>query len=784
MSFTITLKNYEPSADQKKLSKGRLPTKHGMTVRGAFGAFTPQVKNLLAMHGFIRNEKSQDVIMWSLKPTSAPPPLYMVEVLKSYGKVVVGRDIQVRIDTALGYQKRQADLFEFDESTGPPGGKGAIKIGFESGLFVASCNADDQARKTYLEGAGWRPRPLRSENPGNRPLIAKYGNAPWVTKEATMAANLAFLMPSDVLEKFRAQRQHENEILKRSRDTGLPAEGRCIPLSPQAIADGKKPFDFQEGGVLNASRSGTKKRRGAIIGDDMGLGKSIQLAGLIGLEANAQKIVVFCKANMKLKLKEEIEYWSWRGHNNPIPPVTVLSGRSDTFDVENPGIIILNYDIAENYRPLLEQVKWDIIAADETQNICNPDAGRTRAVLGNVRDGYPMLPLAEGGIIALMSGTLPNKIERLFTLLSATRPDVFGDTEDDRRRFINRYCPPQMIAVRKPKKGTPKDAELNEGNSYVMLIPLEGEPMRMAELFFRMRRCGVLTARLKSDMKGILPDKSRYPIQLPIKLSKEVKEQLRQGEADMERIALQVAAESEREGIIAARGTPEYASRVINVISGITRDMPEFQEVSNLRKNLGILKAPYAADYIIQECEEEDAGGGLEKNERRKKFISAHHKEVVKIIRDRLEARYPGSTIVYDGSVTTDKKRKRLVDEFQDRSEDSARFLIGSQSASTGITLTAAADMYSVEMFWDPNDMEQTEDRIYRIGQELPVEIGYMFVPDSYDLRVGMVMIRKAETAQRIYHKPDLSGTALSKVVSRTRTTADLLGNSTEHRHG
>ena len=90
----------------------------------------------------------------------------------------------------------------------------------------------------------------------------------------------------------------------------------------------------------------------------------------------------------------------------------------------------------------------------------------------------------------------------------------------------------------------------------------------------------------------------------------------------------------------------------------------------------------------------------------------------------------------------SDKKRQKIIDQFQ---EDPSKrvIIIISLSGATGTTLTAAARMRVVEMDWLPANMIQIEDRIWRIGQLQNVDIGYLFIPESMDVKLGNLIIER-----------------------------------------
>ena len=473
---------------------------------------------------------------------------------------------------------------------------------------------------------------------------------------------------------------------------------------------------------------------------------TIQAIGVLSSKPDYKRVLIVCKSNMKEKWKSEIQTWMARGE---MPEIGIWSGR-DTPMPDTPFVIV-NYEITPDHMDELHGVEWDCVILDEAHNVTNEEAQRTKALLGNDVDDLAMLPIREGGALLELTGTLPSKIERLWPLVSRARPDIFGSGYQDRLRFMNRYAPANLIA-----KTFRKTDHRGKESEFVRLIPIETTPMRMAELQIRLRASGALTARLKEDMDGILPPTSRFPGELPFRFTEAEIDELKALEGDIEKVMDRISLDVGLEGLAAVADPAERARRIIDIFDTKMEEIkgrPEFYEISRLRARIGLIKAPYVARYVIDETlGDED----IDLEFRPKTVIYAHHADVISRIRDELEEQFPGSTIVYDGKVTTDAKRKKLVDQFQN--DNRKRFFIMSQSGATGITLTRACRLYVAETDWDPQNAAQIEDRIWRIGQMLPVLIGYMYVPGSYDLHVGMTVMRKMEITMRLYHDLDLSG--------------------------
>lgn len=423
---------------------------------------------------------------------------------------------------------------------------------------------------------------------------------------------------------------------------------------------------------------------------------------------------------MKIKWTREIDKWMVnRG-------LTVAYAEGSDFPDTN--VVVINYDILQKNIEKLRARRWDLILTDEAHNLKNEEAQRTKAVLGDLLDldGVQMLPLAERGQLVHLTGTpKPNRVSELWPLLTSSRPDIWGRGPKAREIFLNRYQPPFLI-----KK------KMRRGNREVeMIIPMDGKPQRETELQLRMRGSGSFIRRLKRDTD--LPPKFRTPLEIPVRLSKEDKALLREAEADLNALMTRVSGTDMRVGESRAAGV------VISAISLIDPDTPSFNELARVRRNLGLVKAPHCAKFLLDELEDES---DMAPENQTKTVVFAHHKEVIRVIYEESEKRMPGTFLVYDGSVKP-SERQPIIDRFQ--TDDAIRGIIISLAGATGITLTASARMRVVEPDWTPSNTVQIEDRIWRIGQERNVDIGYMSVAGTLDARIGNALVDKMESDEK-----------------------------------
>ena len=109
--------------------------------------------------------------------------------------------------------------------------------------------------------------------------------------------------------------------------------------------------------------------------------------------------------------------------------------------------------------------------------------------------------------------------------------------------------------------------------------------------------------------------------------------------------------------------------------------------------------------------------------EDRKCLVFCHHRAMVAGVVDLLEEQDVGFVKI-DGGVGSEE-RARLVQRFQN--DTSCRVAVLSlKAANTGLTLTVAELVVFAELFWNPGDLLQAEDRAHRIGQTRAVTCQYL----------------------------------------------------------
>ena len=137
-----------------------------------------------------------------------------------------------------------------------------------------------------------------------------------------------------------------------------------------------------------------------------------------------------------------------------------------------------------------------------------------------------------------------------------------------------------------------------------------------------------------------------------------------------------------------------------------------------------------------------------------KLVIFAWHRAAVEDLADDLKDRNPA--VLYGGM--TEKAREEAKDKFVQ--DESCRVLIANiQSGGVGIDglQKVCSSCCFVECSVTPADHDQAEDRLCRIGQELPVTCYYLLAPNTIDEDLVAILARKTNTLSKVIdgHKAD-----------------------------
>jgi hypothetical protein len=371
-----------------------------------------------------------------------------------------------------------------------------------------------------------------------------------------------------------------------------------------------------------------------------------------------------------------------------------------SLDVGHPAedgainVLIINYDIAHAWRPLIDQIEWDVLIADEAHALKNPKAARTQAVLG----GGDHEPIKATQRVLLTGTPIVNRPIELWPLVQALDPQGLGANFFG---FAKRYCAGHRNRFGWDFSGASHLDELQD----------------------RLRG-SIMVRRLKSDVLKELPAKRRQLV--PIEATGALAKVAGRMDAAWERAELEAERLRAMAEMAKAEGEKSYKRAVENLSS---HQRAAFAELSKVRHELALAKVPAVIEHAKDLLETAD-----------KLVIMVHHQDVAQQVHDDLHAAGYGPVMVH-GAVSLDQ-RQRAVDAFQ--TLPAARVFVGTiRAAGVGLTLTASSTVLFGELDWVPGNVSQAEDRCHRIGQTNSVLVQHLVVDGSLDARLAQVLVDK-----------------------------------------
>ena len=421
-----------------------------------------------------------------------------------------------------------------------------------------------------------------------------------------------------------------------------------------------------------------------LLADDMGLGKSaqaIRAADKLGLK----KLLVVCPAIARINWSRELVKF---GLVKRVVHV-ILDGKKPIPD--DAETVIVNYDLLPKRLPELRLRDWDVLVLDEVHLIKNPQAERTKAVVGSAKFGPGVI--TKCARVWGLSGTLmPNHSGELWVVSRAIVPQIarsLGITNYE--SWLERFT------IRRPT---------DWGWLVSRSINLDVLSAAMRPYMLR---------RTKAEVLKDLP---------PYRVSDWVVE------------ADEAALKAARMGADTKDEVKLLKSVYADLQGATSLDALE-PALASLRRLVARLKCKGVAELVTER---------LQADPSEKIVIFGIHRNGL----DLLQAALKDFNIArVDGSVTGEK-RQRQIDSFQNDPECRV-FLAQSSACATAVTLTAASVAVFLELDFTPANNAQCIGRLHRIGQKRSVEVVIASLADSVDEVVNAILGRKLRDIREFY---------------------------------
>ena len=451
-------------------------------------------------------------------------------------------------------------------------------------------------------------------------------------------------------------------------------------------------YPYQKEGIRFAVKAGK-----AIIADEMGLGKTIQAIAAAEIylrEGMADSVLVVCPTSLKYQWKKEIEKFTGGdmteivdehgGQTMTVPKVIVIEGASfkrKRLYTSSAPYKIVSYNTACNDIREMGRLSAGVLIMDEIQRLKNWDTQISRAAR-KIDSDYAVL----------LSGTpLENKLEELYANME----------------LVDQFCLGPYYKFK--EEHILLDQETGKVIGYKNLNAI-GEQIR--EQLLRRTKKGVrLQLPKRSDQYLLVPMTSAqadYHAEYKWELTKILNKYKKfhyMSEQDRRRLML-----------LLSQMRMVADSTFILEQNLKTRQDVKIAEVMNL------------LDNVFANGDE-------------KVVIFSEWERMARLVAIELEKR--GIRFEYlNGSISA-KQRGQLVEYFTTLPE--SRVFISTDAGSTGLNLQVASILINLDLPWNPAVLEQRIARIYRLGQEKPVQILNLVSKDS--IEEGMIAKLRFKTS-------------------------------------
>ena len=446
-----------------------------------------------------------------------------------------------------------------------------------------------------------------------------------------------------------------------------------------------------------------------ILADGMGSGKSIQSI-VASICTNVDKILIICPASVKSTWKRELRYYVDE------KDITIVNGNNWG---ETTKFTIINYDILDNFYTVpTENVIEEVVTKDENNNTITKIVTKTKkstkkAVIEECMKNSRLFQEKFGCVIV-------DEVHRMVNNKSI-RYQVIDD-------LFKRTRPPFRFLL----TGTPMTNK--PMNLYYILKLIDAE-VTDDYRFYVKRYCGGKEMKLRTGKKILIANDATNLDELKEKIKHNYIRRLLSQMSDMVKKNIEVKEYdlNEKQTIRYNELWDEYVKAQEEKGNNDSEAYRQLVEGTIVRQYLAKEMIPntiHLAEEIIDNDE--------------KVIISCTYTEEV----NELKKYFGKIAVVYDGKMTSKQKDKS---EYEFMNNPKIKVFIGQiDSASVGLTLTAATKLIFNSFSFSSHVLKQMEDRIYRLTQTKDVTCYYQVFTDSISQHVYNTVLKKELMANTI----------------------------------
>lgn len=541
--------------------------------------------------------------------------------------------------------------------------------------------------------------------------------------------------------------------------------------------------------------------KGAILADEVGLGKTIE-AGLLIAQKWAERkrrLLVILPANLRKQWSQELE-------DKFYLPSVIIETRSFNEAIRagnlNPfqqdAIVLCSYQFARSKEPYLRQTAWDLVVIDEAHRLRNVYKNSSKIALA-IKQAVARFPK-----VLLTATPLQNSLLELYGLVSIIDDFAFGDLQSYRSRFSRLGDNTDFAELKERLAPLCKRTLRRQVLEYVKYTNRHALVQEFVPTPEEQRLYDLVSNYLQRDALYALPASQRQLVTLILRKLLASSTYAISGTLDGMVRRLQAAAAA-AEAVTAAPenlpedweqldeladewdegdddGTPTAQARLTpEQLADLKREMAELREFHGLAKSiiknskgevlLTALRRGFAAAAEAQAAQgspplqqkaviftesrrtQEYLFRLLEQAEFRGRvmlFNGTNNDPTSKAIYQCWLAKHAGTDRV-SGSPSADM-RAALVEYFRDE----AAILIATEAAAEGINLQFCNLVVNYDLPWNPQRIEQRIGRCHRYGQKFDVVVvNFLNKTNAADQRVYELLDKKFRLFSGVFGASD-----------------------------
>ncbi len=597
---------------------------------------------------------------------------------------------------------------------------------------------------------------------------------------------------------------YAEEITKRS-------PGSSIDKFTRSLYDAKVDLNpHQIEGSLFAFRSPFSK--GAILADEVGLGKTIE-AGIVLSQKWAEqkrKILIILPSNLR-------KQWSQELMDKFYIPSIILEGQSFNkmakIGVINPfeqnKIVLCSYHFARSKEALIKAINWDLVIVDEAhrlRNVYRTDNKIAKAIKRAI-DHAPKL--------LLTATPLQNSLMELYGLVSIIDDHVFGDQKSFKQQFVrledggdafydlkqrispicHRTLRRQVVEYVPYTKRIAITEEFEPTQDEFALYDLVSEYLRKPNLYaLPTAQRHLITLILRKLLASSSFAITRTLKGLANKLNKLLKESAFEDDLPEEIEAdFEIYTELKDEwGDEENQEVPKVlTAEDMHLIEQERDELLEFYELANSIQHNA--KADALLVALEKAFEQNEKNGG-----QRKAIIFTESVRTQIYLSDFLQKNgYRGKLVLFNGS-NNDKPSKEIYQQWTQKFKDTdrvtgsktadmraaivdyfrdeAEIMIATEAAAEGINLQFCSLLVNYDLPWNPQRIEQRIGRCHRYGQKHDVVVvNFLNQKNEADKRVYELLSLKFQLFDGVFGASDEVLGAIGSGVDFEKRISEIL---------